>query len=129
MKKQKTTPYSHYDTLNKTPLEHLNIHHLNFMQMKLPWKRLKNVEKQMRYQTGTHELEKLLPVFSTRKCIFTSSLGDSNTKYRPLFIQITVSPPKKLANTEYCHIQWNLSIADMLYSGHLSVADTFLKNG
>ena len=26
-------------------------------------------------------------------------------------------------------IQWNLSIADMLYSGHLSIADTFPKNG
>ena len=26
-------------------------------------------------------------------------------------------------------LQWNLSIADMLYSGHLSIADTFPKNG
>ena len=26
-------------------------------------------------------------------------------------------------------IQWNLSIADMLYSGHLSIADIFHKNG
>ena len=26
------------------------------------------------------------------------------------------------------HVQWNLSIADMLYSGHLSIADTFLRN-
>ena len=26
-------------------------------------------------------------------------------------------------------IQWSLSIADMLYSGHLSIADTFPKNG
>ena len=26
-------------------------------------------------------------------------------------------------------VQWNLSIADMLYSGHLSIADTFPKNG
>ena len=25
-------------------------------------------------------------------------------------------------------IQWNLSIADMLYSGHLSIADTFFRN-
>ena len=25
-------------------------------------------------------------------------------------------------------IQWNLSIADMLYSGHLSIADTILEN-
>ena len=25
-------------------------------------------------------------------------------------------------------IQWNLSIADMLYSGHLSIADTSLRN-
>ena len=25
-------------------------------------------------------------------------------------------------------IQWNLSIADMLYSGHLSIADTSLGN-
>ena len=25
-------------------------------------------------------------------------------------------------------IQWNLSIADMLYSGHLSIADTFSRN-
>ena len=26
-------------------------------------------------------------------------------------------------------IQWNLSIADMLYSGHLSIADNISKNG
>ena len=26
-------------------------------------------------------------------------------------------------------LQWNLSIADMLYSGHLSIADTFPENG
>ena len=25
-------------------------------------------------------------------------------------------------------IQWNLSIADMLYSGHLSIAETFFRN-
>ena len=36
--------------------------------------------------------------------IFPSLLGDSNTEYRPFFIQITVSPSKKLANTEYRHI-------------------------
>ena len=26
-------------------------------------------------------------------------------------------------------IQWNLSVADILYSGHLSIADTIPKNG
>ena len=26
-------------------------------------------------------------------------------------------------------MQWNHSIADMLYSGHLSIADTIRKNG
>ena len=26
-------------------------------------------------------------------------------------------------------VQWNLSIADMLYSGHLSIVDTFPENG
>ena len=27
-----------------------------------------------------------------------------------------------------CWLQWNLSIADMLYIGHLSIADTFSRN-
>ena len=34
-------------------------------------------------------------------------------------------------NVETIHqskIQWNLSIADMLYSGHVSIADTFFRN-
>ena len=34
--------------------------------------------------------------------------------------------PKYLPRT---FIQWNLSIADMLYSEHLSIADTIHKNG
>ena len=41
---------------------------------------------------------------SIRNCIFPSLLGDWNTEYSPFFIQITVSPTKKLANTEYLHI-------------------------
>ena len=35
-----------------------------------------------------------------------------------------------LGDTAFLNLlQWNLSIADMLYSGHLSIADTFPKNG
>ena len=35
---------------------------------------------------------------------------------------------KCLLSLCYWEIQWNLSIADMLYSGHLSIAYTFPKN-
>ena len=52
-------------------------------------------------------------VFSIKNCIFSSPLGDWNTKYRPFFIQITVSPPKKLVNTEYRHILRTPSIAQL----------------
>ena len=38
---------------------------------------------------------------------------------------------KSVLKTFRCgiYVQWNLSIADMLYSGQLSIADTFPKNG
>ena len=55
-----------YDTLeniNKTPSEHSNIHHVHLIHTKLPsLQKVNKVEKKMRYQTGTHELEKRLPV-------------------------------------------------------------------
>ena len=34
----------------------------------------------------------------------------------------------KTKNVYLKDIQWNLSIADMLYSGHLSIANTFYRN-
>ena len=38
---------------------------------------------------------------------------------------------KSVLKTFRCgiYVQWNLSIADMIYSGQLSMADTFPKNG
>ena len=35
---------------------------------------------------------------------------------------------KSRAREDQNHIQWNLPRADMLYSGHLSIADTFSRN-
>ena len=59
-----------YDTLeniNKTPSEHSNIHHVHFIHTKLPsLQKVNKVEKKMRYQTGTHELEKWLPLGTMR---------------------------------------------------------------
>ena len=43
---------------------------------------------------------------------------------------MSASRRKRLANqipeVYQCYTQWNLSIADMLYSGHLVIADAFL---
>ena len=44
-----------------------------------------------------------------------------------LTIKYTYFGPSPIADDIV--IQWNLSIADLLYSGHLSIADTFPKNG
>ena len=43
-------------------------------------------------------------IFYQKLYIFPSPWGDWNTEYRPFFIQITVSPLKKSAITEYRHI-------------------------
>ena len=51
-------------------------------------------------------------------------------------LNVTKDPPRWPCENLHIHkyvymyicIQWSLSIADMLYSGHLSIADTFPKN-
>ena len=54
-------------------------------------------------------------------------MDDCNTEYRPFFIQITVSPPKKLANTEYGHIVHPPPLwAKILNNVVLCVNDLFL---
>ena len=39
-----------------------------------------------------------------------------------------ISANHDLFNDILKQIQWNLSISDMLYSGHLTIADTLFKN-
>ena len=42
-------------------------------------------------------------------------------------IRLKIKAFCKICNSIY-DIQWNLSIADMLYSGHISITDSFLRN-
>ena len=54
----------------------------------------------------------------------------------PPNVKLNINPPKKAYNLlkamvlylNFYSIQWNLSIADMLYIRHLSIADTILRN-
>ena len=72
---------------------------------------------------------------SERHCKMMQRIGDDKTK--SLIIPDDVKAISALHTRNLTSlfpvfdedIQWNLSIADMLYSGHLSIADTYLKNG
>ena len=60
----------------------------------------------------------------------STSDGDLLLSVYPLLRAYLISaldPPKAFFFDEL-KIQWNLSIADMLYSGHLSIADAFSRN-
>ena len=90
---------------------------------------------------GVHAPHFLIPFYSIKR-------SQSNLRHKPWLVLNTLVVNKRSSVSwiwifkhvhfkliecfyinSFSNIQWNLLIADILYSGHLSTADTFLGNG